>query len=220
MRRNNVQFFKTSLMPKATSFFVLFLFAGINLFSQIVPDRFIVELSGEPAASYAARRGHRAHASDSVYRARKEEIRAQHATARALAEQRGAQVLDSTQGVLNALMVSMPANRANELMAIPGVIKVYPVRLYKPLLDHALPLQHVPEAWNQIGGMANAGVGMKIAIIDTGIDSSHPGFQDQTLVVPAGFPLVNQDSDRVYTNNKIIVARSYARSGTNSAPAP
>ncbi len=204
-------------MLKATSLSALFFLAGINLFGQIIPDRFIVEFSGEPAASYAARRGHRAHASDSVFRARRDEIRAQHAAARPLAEQRGAQVLGSTQGVLNALVVGMPTSRVNELMDIPGVIRVHPARLYQPMLDHALPLQHVPDAWNQIGGMVNAGVGMKIGIIDTGIDSSHPGFQDPSLVVPPGFPLVSQDSDRVYTNNKIIVARSYATSGAMSA---
>ena len=77
------------------------------------------------------------------------------------------------------------------------------------VLDHALPLHKVPDAWNMVG-IDNAGAGIKIGIIDTGIDSGHPGFQDPSLPIPDGFPKVNADSDMAYTNNKVIVARSYA----------
>ena len=58
-------------------------------------------------------------------------------------------------------------------------------------------------------GSAHAGEGIKIAIIDTGIDSTHAGFQDSTLTTPDSFPRTNNASDLAYTNNKIIVARSY-----------
>ncbi|MGI8741308.1 MAG: S8 family serine peptidase [Bryobacteraceae bacterium] len=89
--------------------------------------------------------------------------------------------------------------------------------MFQRSLDHALPIHQVPAAWNLIGGSGNAGLGSKIGIIDTGIDSSHPSFQDRSLAVPQGFPLVTNTSDLAYTNNKIIVARSYTDSG--SAPA-
>ena len=59
-------------------------------------------------------------------------------------------------------------------------------------------------------GIDNAGAGMKIGIIDTGIDSSHPAFQDPSLAIPDGFPHVNSNADVANTNNKVIVARSYA----------
>src|SRR6185295_12480813 len=83
------------------------------------------------------------------------------------------------------------------------------VRTFKPLLDHALPLHHVPEAWNLVG-IDNAGVGMKIAIIDTGIDMDHAGFHDPSLSIPDGFPRANTEDDLAFTNHKVIVARSYA----------
>jgi subtilisin family serine protease len=111
--------------------------------------------------------------------------------------------------VANALIVKIPDEKAPGLLSVPGVVRVYPVRRFKLALDHALPLHHVPEAWQQVG-LANAGAGVKIAMIDTGIDVQHAGFQDPSLAVPGGFPLVNADSDLAFTNNKVIVARSYA----------
>src|SRR5262249_18865718 len=46
--------------------------------------------------------------------------------------------------------------------------------------------------------------------IDTGIDLQHPGFQDLSLPIPTGFPRANNSTDLAFTNNKVIVARSYA----------
>src|SRR5207244_11224216 len=51
-------------------------------------------------------------------------------------------------------------------------------------------------------------------IIDSGISSNHPWFQDDSLRVPAGFPIVGQFADSVYINGKIIVARTYAPNST------
>ncbi len=52
---------------------------------------------------------------------------------------------------------------------------------------------------------------MKIAIIDTGIDQTHPAFQDSSLTMPAGYPMCNVSNCAAYTNNKVIVARSYVQ---------
>jgi subtilisin family serine protease len=46
---------------------------------------------------------------------------------------------------------------------------------------------------------------VKIAIVDSGIDNTHPAFQDASLQPPPGYPM----GDAAYTNGKIIVARSY-----------
>jgi uncharacterized protein (TIGR03437 family) len=59
-----------------------------------------------------------------------------------------------------------------------------------------------------LGGIANAGQGIKVGILDTGIDQTHPAFQDSSLVAPAGFPKCT-GTDCAFTSNKIIVARSY-----------
>ncbi len=90
------------------------------------------------------------------------------------------------------------------------MLRVRPERTFKLLLDRAVVVDKVVDAWTLVG-VDRAGLGIKIGIIDTGIDNHHPGFQDASLPFPAGFPKVNTSSDASFTNNKIIVARSYAK---------
>ena len=80
--------------------------------------------------------------------------------------------------------------------------------MFHLVLDHALAVHKITDAWSQVG-LSNAGAGIKIAIIDTGIDNTHPAFQEPSLVVPNGFPQVNPNTDTAFTSNKVIVARSY-----------
>ena len=58
------------------------------------------------------------------------------------------------------------------------------------------------------GGIENAGAGLKIGILDTGIDIDHPAFADPSLRAPPGFPK-GRPEDLAFTNNKVIAARSY-----------
>ena len=199
--------------------FLCLIFMSVCAVAATVPDRFLVQLAGEPAAKQAAL-GHRSHATDPALRARVSALKQQHLQMRAALEAAGAVVIGETTALTNLMIVRIPADRAAALASIPGVVRVHPVRMFYRTLDHALPLEMVPEAWNQIGGQSNAGVGMMIGMIDTGIDSGHPALNDPTLTPPNGFPLVNQASDMAYTNNKIIVARSYAiNSDGTKAPA-
>src|SRR5262249_53448305 len=138
------------------------------LAAAAVPGHYIVEMESDPVPT-----GIRA---KSVQQARTQ-IRARQRLMRTRVEAAEAEILDSVDTVANAFIVRIPDEKANELASIPGVIRVHPVRTFKLTLDHALPMHRVPEAWQQVG-IANAGVGMKIAIIDTGIDLNHPGFQD------------------------------------------
>lgn len=176
-------------------YLVVFLSCALAALGATAPGRYIVELTGDPATPRAS--------------SRLGALARQHTNARQAIQQQGAEVTGETTTVTNTLFVQVPAGSTADLTTIPGVKRVYPERIRKALLDHALPLEKVPDAWTQIGGMNNAGAGIKIALIDTGIDVNHPGFSDTSLVVPAGFPKTNQDADAAYTNNKIIVARSY-----------
>jgi subtilisin family serine protease len=141
-------------------------------------------------------------------RQRRVQIREEQRPVRTRLEAAEAKILGSLDSVVNAFIVDIPDEKAAQLASIPGVARVHPVRRFKPLLDQALPLHRIPEAWQQVG-LANAGLGMKIGIIDTGIDADHAGFQDASLPIPSGFPRANTDSDLIFTNHKVIVARSY-----------
>jgi minor extracellular serine protease Vpr len=177
-------------------------FAALAL-AQIVPGRYVVELSGSPLGADA-----RTKATAALAR-RATAIRIEQARARALILQHRGQVLSSVTGVMNALIVAIPDQNAAALASLPGVKKVYPVRQYTLNLDHALPLHHVPNAWARIGGKDKAGAGVKIAMLDTGTSPDHPGFEDPNLKPPPGFPLASSSTNLALTNNKIIVARSY-----------
>jgi uncharacterized protein (TIGR03437 family) len=112
----------------------------------------------------------------------------------------------SAETLLNAVFVRVPRDRVAELRSLAGVRHVVRLPRLKRNLNVAVNLVNVPAAWSALsGGMANAGAGVKIAIIDSGIDDTHPAFQDPSLQPPAGYPL----GDALYTNGKIIVARSY-----------
>jgi uncharacterized protein (TIGR03437 family) len=119
-------------------------------------------------------------------------------------------VTGSVNTSLNALFVTAPESRVNEMKSIPGVVAVQPQRLYRLHLNEATQLMKAPAAWNLVGGMGNAGMGIKIGIIDTGVEATNPAFQDPSLPMPPGYPLCSP-GDCQFTNNKVIVARSYVR---------
>ena len=119
-------------------------------------------------------------------------------------------VTGSVQTVLNAVFVLATPDQVAQLRSMPGVAGVRPLRRFRKSLDAAVPLLNGPGAWALVGGEGRAGRGIKIAVIDTGIDQTHPAFQDNQLAIPSGFPKCNAASDcSSFTNNKVIVARSY-----------
>ena len=58
-------------------------------------------------------------------------------------------------------------------------------------------------------GLPNQGAGIKIGIIDDGVDQTHPYFAPAGYTMPAGFP----KGQTAYTTAKVIVARAFAPAG-------
>jgi subtilisin family serine protease len=127
------------------------------------------------------------------------------------------QVTGATQTLVNAIYVAADASRLDELSHLPGVRRVVFLPTLRPALDHAEQLVNLPGAWTVLGGAAQAGIGVKVAVIDSGIDYTHPAFQAPSLTPPPGFPIC-QPQDCGFTNNKIIVARSYLRQQGAGSP--
>lgn len=178
---------------------LLIFLAFLPVFGQdAVPGRFIVEFSGEPAVRHAQPERRRA------------EIREQHRGAEGLLRARGARVRARLDTVLNAVVVE--GADENQIRRLPGVRRVTPVRVYELFLNRALASHKAAEAWDLAGGAEMAGKDIKIAILDTGIDSRHPGFRPpEDWQMPEGYPRVSapEEENRSLTNAKIIVARSY-----------
>ncbi len=183
--------------------------------AQVLPDQYIVELSADPIATHAARQNKGSRRFDPELAAHRAQIGAQQGRVIRNIASAEVQVLDSFQTVHNSLVVRMSRDKAASVAALPDVRSVRPVRMYQKLLDRSLALQKVTDAWQQVGVVDKAGMGVKIAILDTGIDISHPAFQDSGLSMPEGFPKVNRSGDTTYTNSKVIVARAYTNPKTN-----
>ena len=185
---------------------------------RYTPNRYILYLSDEPVASRYATRDQLATSAAAGYR---QQIQARQAAMVQDLVGRKIQVVGSASMVANAIFVSATADRLAELQSLPGVVGVMPERSVTPNLNKATTLSNAPAAWAQaaIGGQSNAGAGIKIGILDTGIDAgsvhTSPAFADSGFTAPSGFPKCNAaingtPSDcGLYTNNKVIVARSY-----------
>jgi len=123
--------------------------------------------------------------------------------------QRKLTVTGSVQTVLNAVFVAAStADDAVWLATLPGVARVVPMEPVKRHMVRATELVNTAQAWQAVGGEANAGAGVRIAVLDTGIDHEHAAFRDPSLSIPAGFPRCRGE-DCQFTNSKVIAARSY-----------
>jgi len=107
--------------------------------------------------------------------------------------------------VFNGLALAVPAGSLADLVKMPGVAAVHPVREYFPTLDASNPAMGALVFWSALGGDGQAGAGMKIGLIDTGVDFSNPMFSDGALSAPPGFP----KGDVALANGKVIVARFF-----------
>lgn len=106
---------------------------------------------------------------------------------------------------LNAVAVQLNGTSLATLQGAPQVQHAEYQGLYYPLItDPDLAIINAEQAWAQAGGAANAGAGVKVAIVDSGIDNTHPCFSD------AGYPAQQQLGDKKFTNNKVIVAKVFS----------
>ena len=113
--------------------------------------------------------------------------------------------------IANGMAVVLPTSEVAKLGRVPGVAEVWPNVTY-----HSLSAQ---VGWNvsaigadQLWGptLATAGQGIKIGIIDDGLDAAHPYFASSGFQYPAGFP----KGQTQYTTPKVIVQRAFPPAGS------
>ena len=185
--------------------------AALPLLAGAATRRYIVELSTEPAARFASRSfgAHKESLARPEVQTHRSKIRSEQDQLTAQIQQLGGRILSRTDTASNTLTVELPEENAAKLASLPGVKNWHKERLYKAYLDQANIVHHLPETYALIGGSSMAGQGIKIGMIDSGIDITQPAFSGTGFTAPAGFPKVNAVSDTQYTNGKVIVARSY-----------
>lgn len=118
--------------------------------------------------------------------------------------------------LVNAILCDLDPGSVEIVRSLPGVVAVVSERRYHPQMETSNRLMNVPLAWESLGGDAAAGRGIRIAIIDTGVDVTHPVFSGEGFDYPDGFPR----GDTEYTNPKVIVARVYPNELTGDDVTP
>ncbi|HXI42432.1 MAG TPA: S8 family serine peptidase [Bryobacteraceae bacterium] len=196
---------------------VLFTFLTVQvLHAAPIYEHYALILNDPPVSEFS--QSHK-NAPQAVTENHRQRILAAQNSLRSELARRNLNVTSSVDTVLNAVFVRTTPDRLAELAALPGVKGVVRMRRMMPKLDRAAVLINAQGAWNALGGDKNAGLGMKIAIIDSGIDQNHPAFQDNSLAIPAGFPRCGVPADCAFTNHKVIVARSYVQPASPVDPA-
>lgn len=170
----------------------------------------LVQLRGDPLSVAAETRpapGRRIDFASSAVRSQRARLAATRNDFRAWLRQNApnARITSETDIALQAVAVTLNGTPLATLRSAPMVVSVELERSYRPVAhaDPDLSLIHANEGWNTAGGAPHAGEGVKVAVIDTGIDVTHPCFSD------AGYPAQARIGDPALTNNKVIVAKVF-----------
>jgi minor extracellular serine protease Vpr len=106
------------------------------------------------------------------------------------------------QVVLDGLTVSLPPAKLPELVRLRSITAVYPSVGYTMALDRSPSVIGADVLRQQQGA---DGSGMKIAVVDDGVDQTNAFFDPTGFAYPAGFPR----GGRRWTTPKVIVARVF-----------
>src|SRR5260221_2965088 len=81
-------------------------------------------------------------------------------------------VVRQTHRRANVVVIDVPAERRDALAAALRAIGIAarPPVIVRPLLHDSVPLLRVPTVWRR----GYTGAGIRVAVVDTGIDASHP----------------------------------------------
>lgn len=124
-------------------------------------------------------------------------------------------ILGEYKKVFNGIALNITQSEAEIVKAIPGVKKVYPnMEVHATLMD-SVPLINADKVWKLDAQGGNCltsgrdcltGKGIKIAIIDTGVDYTHPDFLGCTTSgflagscnkFAGGYDFINNDNDPI-----------------------
>jgi subtilisin family serine protease len=105
--------------------------------------------------------------------------------------------------VLNAFSVVVPENTVSRIERLAGVREVYPSVRFSPALERSVPAIRANAVWGP--GLSTSGQGVKIGILDDGVDQTHPFFSPAGYAMPAGYP----KGVATHTTAKVIAARVF-----------
>jgi len=135
----------------------------------------------------------------------------------------GLEVVSRTTVLLNSVTVRASSSRFEELKRLPGIRSVRPVRVFSRAQATSVPFVGAPPVWGSGEGIT--GNGVRIGIIDSGIDYTHADFggsgdpndysnNDPTQVEAGSFP-----TDKVIGGTD-LAGDDYDASGVDGSATP
>ncbi len=136
----------------------------------------------------------------------------------------GGQVTGRFQTVLNGFRIELPPDAVPNVQALPGVLQVRPAHIYQRQLRYSVPFVGAPSVWAS-PGPGLTGKGIRLGIIDSGIDYTHADFggsgsvadytaNDPTVIEPGTFPTAK------VVGGTDFVGENYDASGANGSTTP
>ncbi|CAH1201109.1 S8 family serine peptidase [Paenibacillus sp. JJ-223] len=114
------------------------------------------------------------------------------------------EVVENYEYALNGIALEVKGNQLGQLIRMPGVVSVYPdteISLapeneeVNPYMKDSAPFIGAPEVWE----LGYTGEGVKVGVIDTGIDYEHPNLKD---AYKGGWDFVDNDDDPYETTHE------------------
>jgi minor extracellular serine protease Vpr len=150
-----------------------------NIIPAVVPQgvgnqsvTLVVQLSGASVAEQQGSAGRKLSKAEKTQL--KQQLKSAQAPLRGSIAGFGGTVVADYQSAYNGLKVRIGRDKVAALASLPGVVGVHPVRVYQPTNERSIPYLGVPSVWGGVPGLR--GEGVKVAIIDTGIDYTHANF--------------------------------------------
>jgi minor extracellular serine protease Vpr len=137
----------------------------------------------------------------------------------------GGVVVSQMADAYNGVHVHIKAAEMAVLAAMPGVAGIHLVPTYKPQLTQSVPYVGAPASWTTTG---SSGAGVKIAVIDTGVDFYHADFGGSGKTADYAYglahdtvvPALNADGTTAFPSAKIPVGYDFVGDAYDaSAPA-
>ncbi|MGI8517517.1 MAG: S8 family serine peptidase [Acidimicrobiia bacterium] len=185
----------------------------------------MVEMAGDPVAVVQAKAGRELSAAEK--QAIKAALKRRQDAAIGQIQAKGGIVRSQMQSAYNGMRVDIARNQAASLATIPNVIAIHGVQRYTFEHETSVPYLGIPAVW---GGTGYTGVGIKVAIIDTGIDYTHANFggpgtvaayeaADATDTAPADPALFGPNAPRI-KGGWDFVGDDYNANDPASVPVP
>ncbi|MEK3697727.1 S8 family serine peptidase [Paenibacillus sp. FSL R10-2199] len=171
-------------------------YAGVSTDSS--PVTVIVELTNTPVNVYEREVKISGQRSSISQRSR---IHSEHNSFTAAAKRIGATPGTEYSNIFNGYSVTLPGNQVDKLLKLPGVTAIYPNNEVHALADSTEAAAPVTRSYSDSGELIGAdklhdegytGKGVKVAVVDTGIDYNHPLLKDN---FKGGYDAVDKDED-------------------------